>query len=163
MGPLNLYILMPMLICMIALRAIRIHMPAPLQGSWEEELVTKITQFGVRTLSDHQRQQAEKFGVNIIEMKDFDLGKLPEFHKPLYLSVDMDALDPAFAPGVSHHEPGGLSTRQLLGLIQGLQSQILGADLVEYNPTRDINNMTAMVCAKLLKEIASKMLEKSTH
>jgi arginase family enzyme len=73
----------------------------------------------------------------------------------------MDALDPAFAPGVSHHEPGGLSTREVIAIIQAIETPILGADIVEYNPKRDINDMTAMVCAKLLREIASKMLENS--
>ena len=72
--------------------------------------------------------------------------------------MDMDALDPAFAPGVSHHEPGGLSTRQVLEIIQKIPVPILGADIVEYNPKRDSNGVTAMVCAKLFKEIATKML-----
>ena len=85
--------------------------------------------------------------------------KLPKFRNPLYLSFDVDALDPAFAPGVSHHEPGGLTTRQVIDIIQSLDVHLLGADIVEYNPTRDINEMTAMVCAKLMKEIAAKMLE----
>jgi arginase len=56
------------------------------------------------------------------------------------------------------HEPGGLSTRDVLGIIQSLNNRIIAADIVEYNPARDINDMTAMVAAKLLKEIAGKML-----
>ena len=60
-------------------------------------------------------------------------------------------------PGVSHHEPGGLSTRELIRIIQNIDVQIVGADLVEYNPIRDINNMTAMVCYKLFKELIDKM------
>jgi arginase len=59
---------------------------------------------------------------------------------------------------VTHHEPGGLSTRDVLDVIQSLNNRIIGADIVEYNPVRDINDMTAMVAAKLLKEIAGKML-----
>ncbi|MEX0360908.1 MAG: arginase family protein, partial [Allomuricauda sp.] len=74
------------------------------------------------------------------------------------LSLDMDALDPAFAPGVSHHEPGGLSTRQIIQLIQDIRVPLVGADIVEYNPTRDINDMTAMVCGKLFREIVAKMM-----
>jgi arginase family enzyme len=48
--------------------------------------------------------------------------------------------------------------RDILSIIQRIPNQIVGADIVEYNPDRDINDMTAMVAAKLLKEIAGKML-----
>jgi arginase len=71
----------------------------------------------------------------------------------------MDCLDPAFAPGVSHWEPGGLSTREALSVIQSLQANIIGADLVEFNPTQDLSNMTGMVAAKIFKELAAKMLK----
>ena len=70
----------------------------------------------------------------------------------------MDGFDPAFAPGVSHHEPGGLSSRQVIDLIQNLDAEIIGADIVEYNPTRDFQEMTAFLAAKMLKEILGKML-----
>jgi arginase family enzyme len=80
-----------------------------------------------------------------------------------YISLDLDALDPAFAPGVSHHEPGGLSVRDVLNIIQRLPNPIVGADIVEYNPKRDINGVTAMVAAKLLKEIAGRMVLNSTQ
>ena len=73
--------------------------------------------------------------------------------------MDLDVLDPAFAPGVSHHEPGGLSSRALLKIIQNIPVEIVGADIVEYNPVRDINNMTAMVGYKLMKELMAKMME----
>lgn len=124
----------------------------------EDGLAASLFQVGIRTLNTHQREQARKYRVEIMEMKDFDLAKIPPFNLPVYLSLDMDALDPAFAPGVSHHEPGGLSTRQVLSIIQAINAPIIGADIVEYNPGRDNNEMTAMVCAKFLKEIAAKML-----
>ena len=131
----------------------------PFARIMEDSLASRLVQVGIRTLSAHQREQAATYGVEIIEMKDFNAAKLPKFRNPLYLSFDVDALDPAFAPGVSHHEPGGLTTRQVIDIIQSLDVPLLGADIVEYNPTRDINEMTAMVCAKLMKEIAAKMLE----
>ena len=121
-------------------------------------LCNHLTQVGIRTLNDVQRKNASKFGVTVVEMKEFETFEMPKFQNPIYLSLDIDALDPTFAPGVSHHEPGGFSTRQVLTIIQSITVPILGADIVEYNPTRDINGMTAMVCAKLLKEIAAKML-----
>jgi len=74
---------------------------------------------------------------------------------PLYISIDLDALDPAFAPGVSHHEPGGLSVRDILAVLHRVRAPIVGADVVEYNPSRDVNGMTAVVAAKLVKEIAA--------
>lgn len=130
----------------------------PFYNIMENGLAENLVQVGIRTLNDEQRAHAKKFGVHINEMKNFQSFSMPNFKNPLYLSLDMDALDPAFAPGVSHHEPGGLSTRQVIQLIQDINVPLIGADIVEYNPTRDINDMTAMVCAKLLREIAGKIL-----
>jgi agmatinase len=131
----------------------------PFARIMEENLVERLVQVGIRTLTGHQRQQADRFGVEIIEMRAIDEVDQLTFNGPVYLSLDMDCLDPAFAPGVSHYEPGGLSTRQVLGIIQSLKGQLVGADIVEYNPLRDPQGMTAMVAAKLLKEVISKMMQ----
>ncbi len=64
----------------------------------------------------------------------------------------MDALDPAFAPGVSHHEPGGLTTRQVIEILQGLKADIVGMDVVELNPERDPTGITAAAAVKIIKE-----------
>ena len=77
---------------------------------------------------------------------------LTDIQGPLYISLDLDGLDPAFAPGVSHHEPGGLTTRDVLNLLHSLDAQIIGADIVEYNPVRDHIGMTAALAAKLQVE-----------
>jgi len=69
-------------------------------------------------------------------------------------------LDPAFAPGISHREPGGMSTREVLAHIQAITGKIVGADIVEYNPAQDHTQMTATVGAKLLKEILGMMILK---
>ena len=95
----------------------------------------------------------------ILEMKNPDALKIPEFKNPVYLSIDMDGIDPGFAPGVSHQEPGGLTSRQVIGIIQNLNIRIIGADIVEYNPERDIQDITDALAAKLLKEILGKMME----
>ena len=132
---------------------------SPFARIMESGLAGRLVQVGIRTLSGHLRAQAERFGVEVHEMRTFDPDVFGcDFAGPLYISFDMDALDPAFAPGVSHHEPGGLSVRDVLHIIQRLRNRIVGADIVEYNPRRDINDMTAMVAAKLLKEIAGLML-----
>lgn len=130
----------------------------PFARIMEEKLVSRLVQVGIRTMNSHQRQQADRFGVEIMEMKDMDGVPDLKFDGDVYLTLDMDCLDPAFAPGISHHEPGGLSTRQVIDLIQGLQGNLVGADIVEYNPTRDLNGVTGMAAAKLLKEIIGRML-----
>ena len=130
----------------------------PFARIMEEGLVRRLIQVGVRTLTGHQREQAERFGVEIIEMREIQQMETLIMEGPIYLSLDMDCLDPAFAPGVSHYEPGGLSTRDVLGIIQNLAGNLVGADIVEYNPERDPLGITGMVAAKLLKEILGRML-----
>jgi arginase family enzyme len=124
----------------------------------EEGLVARLVQVGLRTINLHQREQAQRFGVEMVEMRDWQPGFPVKFNGPVYVSVDLDVLDPAFAPGVSHHEPGGLSTRDVIQLVYSLRAPIVGADIVEYNPHRDLMGITAMAAAKLLKEIAACML-----
>lgn len=125
----------------------------PFARIMENGLASRLVQAGIRTLSDDQRQQAKKFGVEVLEMKDWDISLLPEFENPLYISLDMDAFDPAFAPGISHYEPGGFTVRQVLEIIQNIKGDIVGADIVEYNPTKDHHDMTAFLAAKMMKEI----------
>jgi arginase len=128
---------------------------SPFARIMERGLATRLVQVGVRTMNGHCREQVKRFGVEVIEMRDFAPDRVPIPDAPLYLSIDMDALDPAFAPGVSHHEPGGLSVRDILAVLQRIRAPIVGADVVEYNPARDINGMTAVVAAKFVKELAS--------
>ena len=71
------------------------------------------------------------------------------------MSLDLDGLDPAFAPGVSHPEPGGLSVRDVVRLLHRIRAPIVGGDLVEYNPKNDVRDLTARVAAKLVKELAA--------
>lgn len=132
----------------------------PMARILEQGLVGRLVQIGIRTANAHQRQQAERFGVEMIEMKDWARGRRPGFERPVYLSIDLDGLDPAFAPGVSHPEPGGLSTREVLELIHILPVPLIGADVVELNPTRDVNGLTALVAAKLVKELVGVMVWK---
>lgn len=131
---------------------------SPFARVLETGKINSLTQVGIRTLNSHQREQADKFGVTVIEMKEYNPGFLKTLRAPLYISLDLDVLDPAFAPGISHHEPGGLSTRELLHIIQSIPVPVAGADLVELNPNRDVNNVTAMVAYKLMKELIAKMI-----
>lgn len=131
----------------------------PFARIMEENLTRKLIQAGIRTLTPHQREQAARYDVEICEIKDRRGFTPPQSDSPLYLSLDLDVLDPAFAPGVSHPEPGGYSTREVLDIIQAIDAPIIGADIVEYNPLKDPTGITALVAVKLLKEIAAKMIE----
>ncbi len=133
---------------------------SPFARLMETGKINSLIQVGIRTLTTHQREQAERFGVRIIEMKDFNLDFLKTLKTPLYISLDLDVLDPAFVPGVSHHEPGGMTTREIINLIQQIEVEVVGADIVEYNPMRDVHNMTAMVAYKLFKELVSMLYSK---
>jgi arginase len=137
----------------------RLSHASPFARIMEERLVKRLVQVGVRTTTAHQRDQIKRFGVEVIPMRDLKDDLQLEFDTPVYISFDVDGLDPAFAPGVSHREPGGLSTRQAIDLIQRLKAKVIGADIVEFNPRMDPLHITGTVCAKILKEIAARMLE----
>ncbi len=124
----------------------------------EEQLADRLIQVGLRTINDHHRDQFERFGVEVVEAARWGEDLRLDWTTPVYISMDMDALDPAYAPGVSHREPGGPSTRQVINLIRSIDQPIVAADIVEFNPRCDISNQTAIVTAKLLKEIGGMML-----
>jgi agmatinase len=131
---------------------------SPFARIMENGLAIRLVQVGIRGMNGHQREQADRFGVEVHEMKDWKDDIPISFEGPLYISFDLDALDPAFAPGVSHFEPGGLSTRQVIQILHRIKApEIVGADIVEYNPKRDPSGVSAMVCAKILKEIAARI------
>lgn len=124
----------------------------------ESKLAKRLVQLGIRTMNQHQRAQAKRFGVEVVEMRG-----LPAYQKlkaagPVYVTFDMDVLDPAFAPGISHREPGGMSVREAIAHLHAIEGEIVGADVVEYNPAQDLGGLTATVAAKILKEILGKMI-----
>ncbi len=131
---------------------------SPFARVMEEGAVKRLVQVGIRAMNPHQQAQAQRFGVEVIAMRDYHSGLTLDLDGPLYLSLDLDALDPAFAPGVSHHEPGGFSVREVLALLGRVSAPLVGADIVEYNPVRDHQDMTAMVAAKFYKELVGRLL-----
>jgi len=136
----------------------RLSHASPFARIMENGLASDLWQYGIRTLNPHQREQVGRFGVRCHEMRDHASWPLPMQRGPLYVSIDLDALDPAFAPGVAHQEPGGLSVRQVLDLLARLPGPVVGADVVEYLPQRDVGGITAAVAAKLARELAGMML-----
>ncbi len=131
---------------------------SPFARIMENGLAGHLVQVGIRSATAHQREQARRFGVEMIEMRDWPQAQPLKFHGPVYLSLDLDVCDPAYAPGVSHHEPGGFSSRQVLDLLHSLDCQLVGADLVELNPGRDPSGISAALAAKLTKELLRKLL-----
>lgn len=136
----------------------RLSHACPFARIMEAGLAKRLVQVGIRTINRHQREQAQRFGVEVVEMR-----ALPAYEKlkaagPVYLTFDMDVLDPAFAPGISHREPGGMSVREAIAHLHAIKGEIVGADVVEYNPVRDVAGMTATVAAKILKEILGRMV-----
>jgi arginase len=115
----------------------------------------RLVQVGIRTMNRHCREQVARFGVEVIEMRDFAVDRVPVLEGPLYISIDIDGIDPAFAPGVAHPEPGGLTVRDVLSVLTRQTAAIVGADVVELNPPRDVGGLTANLAAKLVKEIAA--------
>jgi arginase len=130
----------------------------PFARIMEEGLARRLVQVGIRTMNAHQRSQADRFGVEVIDMRAWVAGERPAMDGAIYLSIDLDGLDPAFAPGVSHREPGGLTVREVLTLVQDAHGTMVGADVVEYNPRQDLAGVTATVAAKIVKEVAGRML-----
>jgi agmatinase len=130
---------------------------SPFARIMERGLARRLVQVGVRTWNRHNREQAQRFGVEVVEWADFAPATVPIPAGPLYVTIDLDALDPAFAPGVSHPEPAGLSVRDIVAVLARIRTQVVGADVVELNPAHDTGDTTAIVAVKLIKELMGAM------
>jgi len=133
---------------------------SPFARAFEEGLIDALVQVGIRASNPAQRAVAGRFGVRSLPPSEWH-GPLPlDPAIPVYLSFDLDGLDPAFAPGVGHREPGGLSVREALAVLGRIPAPTVGADLVEYNPLADLGGVTAVVAAKLVKEMIGLLAER---
>jgi arginase len=139
----------------------RLSHACPFARIMEAGLVKRLVQMGIRTMNAHQREQARKFDVEVVEMRGLPAYEKLKADGPIYITFDMDVLDPAFAPGISHREPGGMTVREAITHLHAIEGEIVGADVVEYNPVQDVAGMTATVAAKILKEILGKMIFRS--
>ncbi len=132
---------------------------SPFARIMEEKLADRLIQVGIRTATGHQREQVSRFGVEMIEAQHCRDDIRIDIMTPVYVSLDIDGIDPAYAPGVSHRETGGLTPRQVINIIHAIRQPVVGADIVEYNPRCDISNLTAVVAAKMVKELAGMMVK----
>ena len=131
----------------------------PFARVMEEGLAVRLIQVGLRTLTPHQREQSSRFGTEI-----FGAGRwreaipvVAEVNGSVYVSLDIDVLEPMLAPGIAHPEPGGLTVRDVLDVLLALRADVVGADVVEYTPRFDVRDLTARVAAKFVKELVGVM------
>ena len=110
----------------------------PFARVMEERLVGRLVQVGMRTLNAHQRSQASQVRRRDPRRRSVARGVplVGRLRGPLYVSLDLDVLEPMLAPGVSHPEPGGLTVRDVLELLAAIRVPVVGADIVEYNPAQ---------------------------
>jgi arginase len=131
---------------------------SPFARILERGLARRLVQVGVRTWNVHNREQARRFGVEVVDWAGFSPERVPIPEAPLYVTIDLDGIDPAFAPAVSHPEPGGLTVRDVVAVLARIRSRVVGADIVELNPSQAPGDATAIVAVKLIKELASAMV-----
>jgi arginase len=132
---------------------------SPFARVMEEGLAARLIQVGIRTLNAHQRAQASRLRAETLgadRWRDV-VALLARVRGALYVSIDLDVLEPMLAPGVSHPEPGGLTVRDVLEILAAIRTPVIGADIVEYNPRNDLRDLTARVAAKFVKELVGVM------
>jgi agmatinase len=127
---------------------------------------------GTRAAEAEELENAAKVGLEIItpiEVAELGVLKLAgrfagKEREKKYLSIDLDCLDPAFAPGVSVPSPAGLSSIDLLYLIkEAVRSGIIAMDIVELSPDFDLNNMTAYLAARIISESIASLNKQQTE
>ena len=120
---------------------------------------------GVRMLTEIEKKFLKEHRIRVIKVEElFEMGidemcdEIMEFcrhFKQAYLSIDIDVVDPAYAPGTGYLEPGGFSSRELLYLVKRLKmlKNLQRVDLVEVNPERDVQGMTCKLAAQIIAEL----------
>jgi arginase len=131
----------------------------PFARIMDEALAVRLIQVGLRTLTPHQREQSARFGTEVYGADRWRdaIPLVASIDAPVYVSLDIDVLEPMLAPGIAHPEPGGLSVRDVLEVLLALRAEVIGADVVEYNPRFDFRDLTARVAAKFVKELVGVM------
>ena len=140
-----------------------LHHGTPFRHALRENLIdpSRSLQLGLRgsLSSSDDLVMSREAGFCVVTQADWDDGdgktRLVEFLQglegPLYLSIDVDGLDPAYAPGTGTPVPGGLTTRELKSVLRRLKGKlIVGGDVVEISPSFDSSGVTALVGADLL-------------
>jgi agmatinase len=144
-------------------------MKEPSNEEWLSKLIEEgfpagnILLVGTRNMKKQEILFVKKNNIKIIDMNQIltDMEEACDFimefsnGKELYVSIDLGVIDPAFAPGTGYPEPGGLTSRQFIYLIQRINKikNLRAIDIVEVNPKKDKDNMTVKLGAKILSEL----------
>lgn len=135
-------------------------------GTWlrralEEGLLDEVVQMGIRgsLYSRDDVEEAKRLGIKSFTIRDLKY-RLNEVLKELpsgrtYVSVDIDVVDPAFAPGTGTPEVGGLTSFEILEIVRKFDFDIVGFDVVEVSPPYDVSEITSMLAANIIYEGAS--------
>lgn len=133
-----------------------------IRRAWDLLGDDRIFQFGIRSGLKEEFEFAKKHTF----LQPFNLNGIENIHeiiknKPVYLTIDMDVLDPSVFPGTGTPEPGGVSFNELLKAIHSLKGlNIIGADLVELSPHYDPSGVSTIVACKLIREVTLTILHK---
>jgi agmatinase len=141
----------------------------PFRRAFEEGLLLedRSMHVGIRgpLFSPQDLVDDRSFGFRVITAMDFETQGLAEIVErvrariqdaPLYVSIDIDVLDPGAAPGTGTPEAGGLTSRELLGVLRGLRGlRLVAADLVEVAPAYDHAEVTSMAASHVVYELVS--------
>jgi agmatinase len=139
----------------------------PFRRAWEEGLLLedRATHVGIRgpLFSPGDLVDDARFGFEIVTAMDvLDDGRQAVADRirhrlgdaPVYVSIDIDVLDPAFAPGTGTPEAGGLTSREILGILRGLAGvNLVGADIVEVAPPYDHAEVTTVAASHVAYEL----------
>jgi agmatinase len=148
----------------------RFHHGAPFRNAVLDGVLDpeRCIQIGIRGSSEYLWEFSADSGMTVISMKQFErmgceavTAKAAEVvgDGPVYVTFDVDGLDPSFAPGTGTPEVGGLTTREVLQILHGLKGvNVVGGDVVEIAPQYDPTTNTVQTAAQILFEILSLMV-----
>ena len=143
---------------------------SPMRRASEMDHIEQIFQIGLRCQGSARQEEFEAataYGAHLItdmELQDQGmdaiLARIPDGHT-YYLTIDADGLDPAVMPAVAGPAPGGLTYHQTRKLIHGLveKGRVVGMDIVEITPARDVNEITAITAANLILNLIGKSIQ----
>lgn len=134
----------------------------PLARILDDGGIAEVHQGGIRASSRELNDRLDSAGVYVYPAAGIDRMYGLALGGPVYLTVNIDVLDPTFAPDVGNPVPGGLSTRQLVDLIHSFDFHIVGFDVVKVNPVFDHAQITA-AAAKAFMEIIGHISARSAH
>ncbi len=122
--------------------------------------VKKAVLIGIRNWSRDEYNFIQRNKIPVIKVGEFDIERVKKLMEGLnvYVSLDIDAIDPAFAPGTGWREPGGFTSLEMIYMLRKLAKlNVKGFDLVEINPKLDVNDITSILGAKLIFEFVNSL------